>query len=208
MTISYPLTLPGGCVLPKRLTHGADSKVGLSMSPYTFSQQTYAHQGQRWDMALALPPMSRAQAELWVGVLNALNGVEGTFLMAPPGYTTAQGTWSGQSPLVNGASQTGNTLAIDGLSAGSTALAGDYLSLGTGSSTHLHKVTQAGTANGSGQVTLDIWPRLRVSPADNATVTIASPKGQWRLADNRREWDIESAMIHGLAFRVIEAISD
>jgi hypothetical protein len=208
MTISYPLSLPSGIRTPRSVRIGARSMVAMSESPFTGSQQVYAHAGEVWSMDCQLPPMTRAQAALWIGVLVALNGQEGTLLMGVPGYTTPQGTWSGTSPLVKGASQTGKTLAIDGIGAGKTVLAGDYFSLGSGSSTHLHMVTQAATANGSGEVTLDIWPRLRSAPGDNDALTIASPKGQWRLADNTRSWSIDLAAIFGLSFNLIESLTD
>lgn len=205
MTISYPLTAPT-VRSPRNVRIGRISTVGLQMSPFTKEQTTYVHQGEMWKMDVSLPPMSRTLAEAWVGFLLALNGPEGTFLMGQPGYTTARGTWSANSPLVNGASQTGKSLAVDGLTASATVKAGDWLQLGSGSSTRLHKVSQDATANGSGQVTLDIWPRLRSSPSDNAAVTISSPKGIWRLARNDQDWDIDLALIYGLSFSAIEAL--
>lgn len=205
MTISYPLALPT-VKTPRRVRIAAISTVGVQVSPFTGEQTTYVHQGEMWSADVSLPPMSRAAAETWIAFLLALNGQEGTFTMGQAGYTTARGTWAGASPLVKGGSQTGKTLAIDGLAAGATALAGDWLQLGSGSSTRLHKVTQSGTANGSGELTLDIWPRLRSSPSDNAAVTITSPQGLWRLKSNTRDWDIDLAMIYGLSFSCMEAL--
>lgn len=206
MTISFPLALPSvqGFM---RMTIRARSTAGVSVSPFTGEQQVYVHQGEVWEADFELPPMVRADAEEWIGgFLLALNGREGTFLAGDPLGTLARGTWAGQSPLVNGASQTGKTLAVDTLTAASTAKPGDWLQLGSAGTTRLHKVTALGTANGSGQVTLDIWPRLRSSPADNAAVTIASAKGIWRLASNTREWSLERAQKYGLAFSAVEAL--
>lgn len=206
MTISYPISLPSARG-PSRIIIRANSIVGVSQSPFTGEQEVYVHQGESWQAEVSLPPMHRADAEEWIGAfLLALNGREGTFLMGDPVNTTPRGSWLGASPLVNGASQSGKTLAIDGLAAGATGKAGDWLQLGTGSSTHLHKLTAPFTANGSGQATLDIWPRLRAAPADNAAVTIASPKGLWRLTSNVREWSIDIAQIYGLNFSCVEAL--
>lgn len=207
MTISYPLSAPTSAKTARGIRIGARSMVGMSESPFTGSQQVYAHQGQMWEMDVNMPPMSRADAMQWIAMLVALNGVEGTVLMGVPGYTTPQGTWAGTSPLVKGGSQTGLTLTIDGIGAGKTVTAGDYFQLGSGSSTRLHIVTQSGTANGSGEITLDIWPRLRSSPADNDPLVITNPKGQWRLADNVRSWSVDLAAIYGLSFKLIEAMS-
>lgn len=204
MTISFPLSLPsvGGI---RQITFRPLSMVGLSESPFTFEQQAYVHQGERWAADVVLSGMNRANAEEWIGFLLALNGREGYFLLGDPAGTAARGTWAGGSPLVNGAGQTGKTLAVDGLSAGATTKAGDWLQLGSGSSARLHKISQGGTANGSGQLTLDIWPRLRASPADNDAVTIASPQGVFRLASNERAWTIED-LRYGMSFSCVEKL--
>lgn len=206
MAISFPLSLPvvRGA---SRMTIRASSTAGVSESPFTGEQQVQVHQREVWAMDFEVPPMDRADAEEWIGgLLLALNGREGTFLAGDPLGILARGTWAGGSPLVNGGSQTGKTLAIDGLSAAVTAKPGDWAQLGSAGSTRLHKVTALCTANGSGQMNLELWPRLRSSPADNATLTIASAKGIWRLASNTREWSIERAKKYGLAFSAVEAI--
>jgi len=112
------------------------------------------------------------------------------------------------SPLVNGADQTGATLAIDGVQASKAAVfkAGDYFQLGSGSSARLHMVTADATSNGSGEATLDIWPPLRASPADNAGLTIASPKGVFRLTGDDTGWDVDQAAIYGITLQAVEVI--
>lgn len=205
MAISYPLSLPT-VRGPRSITIRARSAVGMSMSPFSFSQQRYVHQGDMWEMAWRLPPMKRANAEAWVAFLLSLNGKEGSFLAGPdyPG-TSPRGTWAG-APLVNGASQTGKTLAVDGFTAAATVKAGDWFQLSSGSSSRLHKIMQDGTANGSGQLNLEIRPRLRESPADNAALTSSSPKGVFALDSNVVEWSIELAQIYGIQFAAIEVL--
>lgn len=206
MSISYPLSLPSQVAF-NGIEFRARSAVGVSESPFTFSQQVYAHQGQIWEADLSLPPMTREAAEQWVAFLLALNGREGTFLLGDTLNTTPRGTGTG-TPLVNGASQTGNTLVTDGWTAGVTGIlkAGDWFQLGTGSSSRLHKIVQDATSDGSGNATLEIWPRLRSSPADNAALTLSAPKGLFRLASNVRAWSIGLAQLYGLSFAAVEAI--
>lgn len=206
MALTYPLTVVPELVY-RSARFRANNAAAMSVSPFTGAQQVYAHQGEWWALSVELPPLSRANAEEVVGFGLGLNGVEGTFLMAPPGnHGGVRGTWSGASPLVNGAGQTGKTLAIDGLISGRTALRGDWFSLGSGSSTRLHKVVYPSTANGGGQMNLEIWPRLRSAPADNDPLTIAGPLGHWRLREPV-EWDIGLAMIYGLSFNLVEALT-
>lgn len=204
MALSYPLSVVPELVFRSARFRPVNS-AAMSQSPFSGAQQVYVHPGEWWTLEIELPPMKTAVAEEVIGWGLGLNGVEGTFLMAPPGNDGVRGTWSGGSPLVNGAGQTGKTLAIDGLVAGRTGLRGDWFQLGSGSSTRLHKLTYPFTANGSGQATVEFWPRLRSAPADNAALTIASPLGLWRLAQPV-DWDIGLAKIYGLSFRCIEAL--
>lgn len=206
MAITYPLAFPTSRY-PASVQIRARSVVGVSESPFSLSQQVQRHPGQAWGASITLPPMEQTVAEQWVAWLLSLNGREGTFLMGDPVQLTHRGVGGG-TPLVNGGSQTGNTLAIDGCPTSTTGwlLAGDMIQLGSGSSTRLHKVLTQADTDGSGEVTLDIWPRLRESPANNAAVTIVAAKGLWRLASNVAAWDVRAALRYGIAFEAQEAL--
>lgn len=203
MPISYPLALPA--LGFARIRMHARSTVAQSRSPFTGEQQTYVHQGEWWEAEVSYPPLKRADAEEVIGFLLALNGAEGSFLMGPTAVdATQRGTWAGQSPQVNGGGQTGKTLAIKNLAAGSTIRRGDWFQLGSGATARLHRVVQDATANGSGQATLDIWPRLREAPANNAPITLASPRGRWMLASPAAQYEIEPPDIYGISFSCVE----
>ncbi len=137
--------------------------------------------------------------------MAALRGREGSFLMGDPARAAVLGTWLGQSPLVNGGSQTGYTLAIDGLTPTTTIGAkGDYFQLGSGLTSRLYRLTQGFTANGSGQATLDFWPRLREIPADNAPLTLVAAKGLFKLNTNLRSWTLQDALDSGISLDCVE----
>ncbi len=206
MAITYPLALPSVFALAQ-ISLRARSVVGESASPFTGSQQLYAWPGQWWEAECRLPRMARADAEEMIGWLVSLNGREGTFLMGDPIGATPRGS-AGGTPVVDGAGQSGGTLALRGLplSTGNWLKVGDWIQLGSGSSTRLHKVLTAVTTDGAGEATLDIWPDLRSSPADGAAVVVSAAKGIWQLADNRAEWSIEPAMIYGMSFACKERL--
>jgi len=209
MAISYPLSTPTNKTVAE-ITLIARNVVGVSTSPFTFKQQTYQFSGQRWEADIKLPPMQRVNAEEWVTFLTSLYGQKGTFLLGDPLGATAQGSASttAGTPVVNGASQTGGTLAIDGLPASATNYlkAGDYIQLGTGATSQLYKVLTDASSNGSGEATLDIWPDLRSSPADGATVVVANAKGVFRLNDNASSWNINNMGLYGIAFGAVESL--
>lgn len=205
MSISYPLSLPTVNVA-RRITFAMNSIVGMSASPFTGAQQVYAHAGQFWGAEVELPPMEQADAAEWIGFLLSLNGREGTFLMGDPVNTTPRGIAAG-TPLVYGADQTGNSLETDGWTISTTGImkAGDWIQLGSGSSSTLHQLRQDASSDGTGYAVLEIWPGIRTAPADNAAITVSAAKGLWRLAENRQSYDIDLAEIYGLRFSCVEA---
>tara|TARA_Y100000004_G_scaffold105114_1_gene117965 strand:+ start:10 stop:630 length:621 start_codon:yes stop_codon:yes gene_type:complete len=206
MAITYPLSLPSH-KKPSNITFRAVNTVGITQSPFTYAQQAVAHSGQRWECDVTLPQMSRADAEQWIAFLVSLRGQFGTFTLGDPTGASPRGS-AGGTPLVNGASQTGGTLNIDGCTASQTGWlkAGDYIQLGTAGTATLHKVLADADSNGSGEVSLDIWPYIRTAPADDASVTLTNTVGRFRLASNQQNWNINEASIFGMTFGGVEAI--
>ncbi len=204
MAINYPLSLPASnqqvsITLKKR------SVVAVTESPFTLEQQTQVHQGQAWMGSMILPKMNHADVEMWNAFFFKLNGREGTFLLGDPKLATPRGAAKNtpsDTLLVNGASQTGNSIDIDGATINVTDyfLEGDYFQLGTGATSRLHKILNDVSSNGSGELTLDIWPKLRSSPANNAAVTFINTVGRFRLAVNDYEWRADRGTVWGFKF--------
>lgn len=206
MPITYPLNFPDGTGV-EGITLSAANAVAISRSPFTFQAQTQDYGGKMWKASVSIPPLPRWQAEEWISFLLKLKGQRGTFLMGDPNAKTGRGALTG-TPLVNGSGQSGGTLNIDGAPANTSFWCryGDYIQLGTGSNARLHKILNNGGSNASGQVTLDIWPDLRSSPADNDPVIVSNTVGLWRLSDNQSDWDINSASFYGIQFECEEAL--
>ena len=185
----------------------AINAVIYEMSPFTFAGQAQASSGQMWQADVTLPPMKREDAEKWIAWLVSLRGQLGTFNMGDPSAATPRGVATG-TPRVNGASQTGENLNIDGCTANVTGWlkAGDYIQLGSAGTPTLHKVLADVDTNGSGQTTLSLWPHIRSAPADNATVVVSDTVGRWRLASNESSWSVNEASIYGITFSAREAI--
>lgn len=209
MAISYPLSLPTITGIAN-IVLTARNSIAVATSPFTLSQQVMKHQGARWEANVTLPPMKRSSAEEWIAFLISLNGQYGTFLLGDPIGATARGVASTNAgtPLVNGGSQTGQTLNIDGAPNSITGYlkAGDYIQLGTNSSSRLHKVLADANSNASGQVSLDIWPALRSSPADNSSVIVANTKGLFRLSSSDASFSIDHTSVYGITFSAAEAL--
>lgn len=209
MAETYPLTFPTQTgVAAVEIT--ATDVVSISESPFTFSQQVVRHAGARWSATIRIPPVKREDSEYWNSFLLRLRGQFGTFLLGDPNGATPRGSaaTTAGTPRVNGASQTGNELAIDGLPTSVTGYlrAGDYIQLGSGATARLYKVLEDVDTNGSGQATLNLWPDLRSSPADNATVVVSGAQGVFRLATNDATWTINNAGFYSISFAAVEAL--
>lgn len=209
MAISYPLALPtaSGIASIKLVARNA---VAVTQSPFSFKQQVLKHSGESWEADITLPPLKRDDAEEWNGFLLALGGRYGTFLLGDPSGNTPRGSAGSApgAPVVNGANQTGNILAIDGLPNSQTSYlkAGDYIQIGNASSSRLHKVLTNVASNASGEAAIDIWPALRESPADGAAITVTDCVGVFRLSANETMWNINEASVYGITFGATEAI--
>ncbi len=163
MTISYPLALPT-TKRPAGISFVARSVTAVAESPFTLEAQIHAFDGRRWEAAVTYPPLIRAEAEVLIAFLLALDGRKGTFTMGDPAATAPRGSFAG-TPVVDGGGQSGLTLALKDFDPSATGVValGDCLQLGSGSTARLHKAAGLSDfdADGVGLATIDIWPALR-----------------------------------------------
>jgi hypothetical protein len=202
-TPSYPLSLP---TVPgvKKVKWTMDNAVAISESPFSFEQQAYQWQGQRWKGVVTMPTMNRQQAEVWLAVMAQLNGRAGSFLLGDPDAKKPRGDGRG-TPIVSGAGQTGNTLATTGWAIGINGIlkAGDYFQIGSGSTARMHKLLFDTNSDGAGNATLTFWPTLRYSPALGTPITVNSAMSQFRL-DAAFGWDANEVSAYEIMFSVTE----
>lgn len=205
MAISYPLTFPSG-IIPNRFRVQSRSAVAVSQSPYSGAQQVYDWGGQWWEFEFGFPPLKAADASEVIAFLLKLNGREGTFLIGDPTRTAPRGSAPG-TPLVDGGSQTGNELDTKGWTASQSNIlrAGDWIQLGTNSSARLYQVLDDTNSDGDGKSTLTIWPDLRSSPSDEATIYTSDTVGVFRLKE-APPWDVSGPTLHQFTFSAVEAL--
>ena len=195
MAISYPLNTPTTIGF-ESIEIRAINAVATSQSPFTYKQQIVAHQGQRWEASVSIPPVRRDLAAEWKAFLTALKGQQGTFLLGDPDYATPRGDVSACT-LSGSAGDETVTVVMTG-----TLKAGDYIQLGSGSGAKLHQVLVDQTGNG----TLEIWPALR-DDYTSASVTFNNAKGVFRLATNVSGWSINNSSSYGITFEAVESIT-
>jgi hypothetical protein len=209
MAITYPLAMPSGLQFSARNWRKQDVTVDIP-SPFTGQSQVVSFPGQWVEVTLTLIAMRRADAQDWSGWLTSLKGHVGTFLLGDPLRPTPLGSAASAAgtPLVMGGAQTGNTLAVDGLPFNATNYLkrGDLINLGTGASTELYEVQKDVSSNGSGEATLDIWPNLRTSPANNAAVVVAGAQGLFHRMVAATDWQVGEDGLSRLTFDAKERL--
>lgn len=167
-------------VFPTSLAHGVQRGLGVAAtpvtSPFTGSQDVQDWGGEWWEYSIEVAVRQHAEGRALSAFFAKLRGPTTPFLFCDPAVRQS-GSYG--TPLVNGGSQTGNTLVTDGWSA--TGLKeGDFFSLGGGATTQLYQLT-ADVTPVAGAATLEFVPALRSSPADNAALEVTNPQVLLRL---------------------------
>jgi hypothetical protein len=186
-----------------RSRFGLETNTQTFESPLTRNVQRVLLGGARWTASYTLPRMNRAQAAAWQAFFLQLEGRTNTFSGFDPDAKTPRGAATG-TPLVNGGSQTGSSLTIDGCTASVTAWlkAGDYFAVNG----ELKMLTSDASTNGSGQTTLSFKPALRGSPADNAAITVQNPTAAMILSDDMQAmWETDfNGIYEPITFTAVE----
>ena len=195
MAISYPLSLPTNVGMAS-IELRARNTVAVSMSPFTYKQQTHSYDGQMWEADVTLPPMNRDDAESWVSFLMSLKGRAGTFLLYDPSARSVRGT----ATSINVTGVVGDdSLTVN--SSNGTLKAGDYIQLGAASDATLHKVL----VDYSGSGDLEVWPKLRKARTGVGAVLVDA-SGLFRLASNETAWSVDNASFFGISFGATEVV--
>jgi len=200
---TYPLTFPSSPNI-ETFSPRPVRAVGVTTSPFDLSSQVSDHRGALWVGEVKMPPMKRASAYDWEVFILECRGMSGTFLMGPPlAGPTGTGT---TGDLSTAGAAYDESLAVQNAGAGVTFKRGNWIQVGTNLSARLHKITADATADGSGNVTINIEPALKQAYGATTAVTVSSPVGVWRLGSNDVGWSIGKVATFGFAFPVTEAL--
>lgn len=204
MSISYPLSLPTNKSSASIVLY-ADNVNSVSISPFTLKQQIHEFEGEGWMIDVTLPQMNWEDAAPWVAFLTKLRGVQGTFLAGDTTHREPLGNAAGIIQ-VNGAQGTGgDTLNLKGFGSSVVGVLkeGDKIQVGN----RLYMVLNDANSTASGLATIDIFPKLRSAVADSDGVITSSPKGLFRLKNNRQRLMASNRdRIFTLSFQAVEAI--
>ena len=182
---------------------GLENNNQVFESPLSNSIQVSELTGARWYATFNLPPMKKENSLEYIGFLQRLQGRVHSFFGFDANHRSPSGTIAGSTLLVNGASQTGTSLILDGAQASTTVLkAGDFFSVNS----ELKMVTVDATSDSSGDVTVNFVPSLRSSPSDDAVITTTNPVCTMKLTGDSTTYSINTAGIYGISFSGLEVI--
>lgn len=203
------LTFPS--LKPSALEFGLRARTQSFQSALTASTQTIRMIGAYWYGSMSFSNLVETDARLIQAFLVSLEGQHGRFYFGDVSNETVKGYMGGRSETVrvNGASQTGGSLIVDGLPNSQTVFkAGDMIQFtGGNSGRELKMITADATSNGSGQATLAIKPNIRSSPANDAQITYANTTCIMRLVgDNEGAWNVKPPILSAFSIGFIEAI--
>lgn len=198
-TYSYPTLsrAPNSMVVEYR------ANTDTFISPITGAIQTVDRGGEHLVATLTYSNLQTADRALLIGFLAKLNGQQHRVTL-PFHAVDNQGAFGG-TPLVNGASQTGTSIDIDGASGTVTGWikAGDVFSFNG----EMKICTADANSDAGGNVTISFSPRIRTSPANNDPVETTAPSGTFMLANPRQSWNYKPNSFSDFTIQFVEDIA-
>jgi hypothetical protein len=156
--------------------------------------------------SVELPPaISATHGRIFVArLLRALT--EGAIYPFPqPGFDPAAGMAA--DPYVNGAGQSGSSLALGGLPAGYTVREGQFFSIIHNGRRFLHNVASSDQiVPAGGGLTVSITPMLRISPANGAICEFRAPHIEGFVTGDSTRWRLLLEPYHAIIFGISEAM--
>ena len=171
---------------------------------HSLRRSTRTTGAQRWLVTADWTGLTRAQFAPIQAFVIAQRGQWDSFTMLLPGHKQPQGVATG-TPLVNGASQVGRTLATKGWTANVTGIlkAGDFVGI-TGQ-TKVYMVTADANSDGSGNATLAIEPALMSVPGDSVALIVRNVPFTLALAGDTTEMAVQPPVLYNFSLPLVEA---
>lgn len=208
---SFPLSSPESYGIAV-VDWEAASNDSYAFNPWTFDLVKQIFDGRMWRGSLTVTAQNEANGRslsAWLTALRRGGANAGTFYLGDPAAAEPLGSAKDTpgSPVVSGASQTGEALNVSGLPLSATGylLAGDYIQIGTGTSSRLKKVLDDVDSDGSGNATINCWPPIRTAPADTSAITVSSPQGLF-IATGISAWNVVPPAVYRATIDVAEVV--
>ena len=171
-------------IIPNDSSIEYKSNTSVFRSPFNGAIQTLDRGGEGWMYRMNFRNLTNAQRTELTAFLVRLNGQQHRFTA----YNHAESNRGvfGGSPQISGSGQTGRTVNISNASINITnwIRAGDWFGIGG----ELKMCVLDADSDGTGLVTIEFMPRIRVSPANLSAVTTSAATGQFMLGRDGAKW--------------------
>ena len=197
------LTFPG--IIANKMEWSLRSNTQTFVSPLSRTSQTLELPGSHWTTTLRFNRLTEDDQRTMMAFLVRLRGEAGRFYLYDHSLPTPRGIATG-TPLVDGASQIGNTLNTKDWTVGQTGImkAGDWFTVNN----ELKMMTEDVNSDGSGLATLTFEPPLRASPAADAPLTIGQAPAIMRLKDDgQTRWSQTPGTLASFTITTIESFT-
>jgi hypothetical protein len=189
--IEFPsLPAPNGCT-PSLVDYG-----GVLRSAIGGATQKIDRLGSRFRVELTYPPMTEIDGRIFVSRL--IRAKREGLRVEYPLLSVDQGLPG--SPVVDGADQTGFTLAARGFTPNYTGKEGFWFSIESDGQHYLHNVTANFTADATGDASISIFPALRIPFLDADAIHFATPMIEGIVDGDEIGWQMSLA--HHISFSV------
>lgn len=156
--------------------------------------------GARFRIGVTYPPLAPANARVIVSRLIRAKFVG----LRIPFPLLGESQAAPGNPVVNGAGQAGTAIALRGFAADYPVREGAWLSIVGNGQHYLHNVTNAVTASGAGEATVNIAPALRFPFPDGAVVHFAQPMIEGFVEGETADWAVGVNRLVQVAFTIEE----
>lgn len=186
---------------PPAFEFGLVSNTQKFESPLNRTTQTLELPGARWFASFTYDNLRETDLRVLTAFLTQLRGMGGRFYLWDMSRPKPRGVATG-APVVNGASQTGSSLATSGWTANVTGIlkAGDYV----GFNGELRMVVADANSDGTGLATLSLDAPMRASPANGAAITTTKPTCKMMLTDDTARWNVVPGVVGTVSISCIE----
>lgn len=193
-TITFPSS-PKPSGMSWRLKQPAQQNI----SEWTGARQVLASGRGWWECNVTLPPIvGESSVNAWRSFIAKARGAANDFQV--PVNEIAQSS-STATPRINGAGQTGRSLATDGWPNSTTTLsAGQFVTIGD----QLLQLTADVVSNGTGEATISFEPAIRVSPADNALIEYKNPYALMYFVEDAG-YTVEPGLVYSISLNLRES---
>lgn len=188
-------------VVPSTLGPRPVSNAGVTTPQVGGVRQRRARLGSHFRMEGKFPPLEMDDGRAHAADILACELTPAALLIPQPDLD--MGATPGPT-LVKGGGQSGFTLVFDGATPAFAFRKGTMFNIVTATRRYLHSVQAEAVADAGGEVTISIWPMLRIAPADNTELDFATPRIEgWLEIDGG--WEVTPDFTIETSFSIEEA---